>query len=64
MSMIGQEVMAECEPSRMQSTTERLHYERERLQARLKEVDSAIEAIEANPEIQKAIDAISKLGHF
>jgi len=46
------------------STTERLKGEKERLEQRLEAVNEAIGALEANPEIQNAIDAISKLGHF
>ena len=46
------------------STTDRLKGEKERLEQRLDAVNEAIAALEANPEIQNAIDAISKLGHF
>ena len=56
---------AEIGLSRMPvSTTNRLKSEEERLVKRLEEVREAIAALEANPEIQAAIDAISKLGHF
>ena len=54
-----------CEASLMPiSTTDRLKGEKERLERRLTAVNEAIVALEANPEIQAAIDAISKLGHF
>lgn len=57
--------VGECEASLMPvSTTDRLKSEEERLEKRLGEVREAITALEANPEIQAAIDAISKLGHF
>ena len=46
------------------STTDRLKSEKERLEQRLEAVDHAIATLEANPEIQNALDAISKLGHF
>ena len=46
------------------STTDRLQSEKERLEQRLNQVNQAIAALEQNPEIQNAIDAISKLGHF
>ena len=56
---------ADCEAQLMPtSTTDRLKGEKERLEQRLAAVDEAIGALEANPEIQNAIDAISKLGHF
>ena len=58
-------VAGQCETSLMPtSTTDRLASERERLQERLAAVNDAIHALEANQEVQKAIDAISKLGHF
>ena len=46
------------------STTDRLKGEKERLEQRLDAVNEAIAALEHNPQIQNAIDAISKLGHF
>jgi len=46
------------------STTDRLKVEKNHLEQRLNAVNEAIEALEKNPEIQAAIDAISKLGHF
>jgi hypothetical protein len=46
------------------STTDRLKGEKERLEQRLEAVNQAIAALKANPEIQNAIDAISKLGYF
>ena len=50
--------------SKPTSTTDRLHSERARLEERLEAVNQAIMALESNPEIQAAIDSISKLGHF
>jgi len=55
----------QCETALMPtSTTDRLNSEKERLEQRLEAVNEAISALERNPEIQNAIDAISKLGHF
>ncbi len=55
----------QCETALMPiSTTDRLKGEKERLEQRLEAVNEAISALERNPEIQNAIDAISKLGHF
>ena len=55
----------DCERQLMPtSTTDRLQSEKERLEQRLAAVNEAIAALESNPEIQAAIDAISKLGHF
>ena len=65
--MNGQGLVAtgQCETALMPtSTTDRLNSEKERLEQRLVAVNEAIEALERNPEIQNAIDAISKLGHF
>ena len=54
-----------CEATLMPtSTTDRLEGEKDRLEQRLKAVNEAITALESNPEIQNAIDALSKLGHF
>ena len=60
-------VRADCETAGQimpASTTDRLNGEKERLEQRLDAVNEALAALEANPEIQNAIDAISKLGHF
>jgi len=65
--MNGQGLVAagQCETALMPtSTTDRLNSEKERLEQRLVAVNEAIEALKRNPEIQNAIDAISKLGHF
>ncbi len=65
MSSQGLISAGQCETSIMPiSTTDRLSSEKERLEQRLEAVDAAISALESNPEIQNAIDAISKLGHF
>lgn len=42
--------------------SERLHREREHLEHRLTQVNEAIEALESNPEVARAVDAISKVG--
>ncbi len=41
--------------------TERLKSQRDALRRRLTDVEAAIEAIEASPQVQKAVDALSKL---
>lgn len=65
MSTQGLVAAGRCETELMPtSTTDRLNNEKERLEQRLEAVNAAIEALESNPEIQNAIDAISKLGHF
>jgi len=46
------------------SMTDRLNNEKVRLDARLKEVNAAIDALLASPDVALAVDAISKLGHF
>lgn len=50
--------------AQMPSVTTRLLDERSRLKARLEAVEAAIDALEDNPNLQIAMDAISKLGHF
>lgn len=42
--------------------TESLKSERKTLQEKLDQLDETIVLIEANPEIQKTLDALSKLG--
>jgi len=44
------------------TTTERLHMQRDELKDRLAQVEDAIEALEASPEVARAVDAISKVG--
>lgn len=44
--------------------TQQLASERAELQARLIEIDAATAAIEASPQVQTALDAISKLGQL
>ena len=41
--------------------TERLRHEQENLKQRLAEVESALSAIESNPQVQTVIDALAKL---
>jgi len=59
--LVGADCARELMPT---STTDRLRSEKDRLEQRLEQVNKAIEALESSPEIQRAIDAISKLGHF
>jgi len=44
--------------------SEKLQMEKDRLESRLKEVNEAIEALDATPEVKTAVNAIAKLGHF
>ena len=44
--------------------SERLRDEKVRLEKRLSEVNEAISAMEANPEVARTVDAIIKLGGF
>ena len=46
------------------TATERLYDEKKHLEGRLKDVNEAIAAIEKNPDVQAAFDAIQKLGHI
>jgi len=65
MNSQGLVAAGQCETQLMPtSTTDRLNSEKERLEQRLEAVNEAIAALQANPEIQNVIDAISKLGHF
>lgn len=41
--------------------TERLRHERDNLKQRLAEVEAALSTIEANPQVQQVIDALTKL---
>lgn len=42
--------------------SERLHRQREHLELQLSQVNEAIDALESNPEVARAVDAISKVG--
>ncbi len=44
------------------SMTDRLHMQRDDLKARLALIEEAIEALESNPEVARAVDAITKVG--
>lgn len=46
------------------SLTERLEHERDQLQSRLDQIDDILSGLKGNPETQKLLDAITKLGHF
>lgn len=61
-----EEQMCENLPGRIvqQSLTARLAGEKHRLEKRLSDVNAAIEAMNSNPGIREAVDAISKLGHI
>ena len=47
--------------SRRESLTERLQRERAGLKERLTQLDTAIAALEKNPEIQEVFDIVSRL---
>lgn len=47
--------------SRRESLTERLKRERETINERLKQLDTAIAALEKNPEIQEIFDIVTRL---
>lgn len=53
-------VMGGCD--RNPTMTERLHMQRDDLKNRLTQVEEAIDALESNPEVARAVDAISKVG--
>lgn len=44
--------------------TERLRAEKDRLETRLREVNETIAALESNPEVQRIVDCIQKLGYI
>ena len=46
------------------SMTERLQARRDMLAKQLEETEAALAALKDNPEVARAVDAISKLGHF
>ncbi len=46
------------------SMTERLQLRRDTLAKQLEETEAALAALKDNPEVARAVDAISKLGHF
>ena len=46
------------------TVSERLDFEKERLESRLKKVNEAIEMLNVSPEVKDALNAIGKLGHI
>lgn len=42
----------------------RLEYQKQRFESQLADVIDAIEALDANPEILKALEAVQKVSHF
>lgn len=46
------------------SLTERLTNERAELATRLEEIDAALNALKAQPEIQKILDLVQKVARF
>ena len=50
--------------ARPRSLTERITDEKAKLEARLEEINTVLESLEANPETQAVMDAIARLGHF
>jgi hypothetical protein len=49
---------------RPQSLRERLEYQKQRLESNLADVNGAIEALDSNPEILKALEAVQKVSHL
>ena len=62
MAVLGQGVGLQSIGVGPQSMTERFHRQRDELKGRLELLNEAIEALESNPEVAKAVDAISKVG--
>ena len=46
------------------AVTDRLVAEKKRLERRLKDINRALDTLANNPEVQIALDAISRLGHL
>ena len=46
------------------SMSDKLRIEKEHLETRLKAVNEAIDALESDDRIARAVDAITRLGHF
>ena len=46
------------------SITARLKSQKEVLEQQLAKVNGALSALEGNPELQKAVDAISRVGNY
>ncbi len=50
-------------PASQVTITQRLKNERDTLKARLADVETAIKAIEENPQVQSVIEAVAKVGY-
>jgi len=48
----------------MPSTLERLERKKDALELELFNINEALQALRANPEVARVVNAISKLGHF
>lgn len=57
------EVPANCE-IRRPTLTERLKGERQDIAGRLAELDAAIAALEANPQVQTILDLVQKVARY
>ena len=53
-----------CIEVRRQTLTERLKEERQGLSSRLAELDAAISALEANPQVQAVLDLVQKVARY
>ena len=65
--MLGQQIPMEGSGAvmpRQMSMTERLQARRDLLAQQLEETEAALAALKDNPDVARAVDAISKLGHF
>lgn len=58
--------LTECGPVAVRSMTmrEKLESRKVNLEEQLKLINGALVALDANPEIDKALDAISNVGHL
>lgn len=52
-----------CIPGRQLSISERLYQQKKDLTERLALIEEAIKAVESVPNLQQALDAISKVGY-
>ncbi len=53
-----------CIESKAPSVTEGLEMKRDRLLSQLAEVQEALDALQANPEIERVLNLVNKAGRF
>jgi len=61
--MCGSTEMQAMPPSKP-TLAERLTRERDRLAARIVDLDTALEALTANPQVQAAVEALARIENF